>query len=185
MRFARPFLLLAAVAAIASPAVGAPTDPRPVTTVPAVDLQRYQGTWKEVASIPQPFSAECARNTMANYTLLPDGLIRVLNSCDRADGSTSRLEGRARVVDPASPAKLQVTFAQQGGQFFFTPGGDYWIIGLDPNYRWAVVGDGARKNGFVLSRTSTVAPRDIVKIVRVLVRNGYDLNAFKLTPQTS
>ncbi|MGL5809492.1 MAG: lipocalin family protein, partial [Nocardioides sp.] len=94
----------------------APATPGAVTPVDALDLTRYDGRWLQLAAIPQQFSAECARDTQAQYTALPDGLIKVENSCVRADGSLSTIEGRARVVGP-SPAQLEVTFVQIAGQW--------------------------------------------------------------------
>lgn len=171
-----------ALPAAATPAA-APAAARAVTPVPVLDLQRYQGTWLQVAAIPSPFQAECARDTRATYTLLPDGLVRVENRCVRADGSVAAIEGRARVAGPA-PSQLQVTFVQIAGVWQFQPpfGADYWVLGVSRSYSWAVVGDPARRSGFVLSRTPTLPARDIAAIVAVLLRNGYDPCAFVLTP---
>lgn len=179
----------AAAPAAAAPAAAAPASAAPavaagpVTPVPALDLTRYQGRWLQLAAIPSPFQAECARDTQAVYTLLPDGLVRVANSCVRADGSVSAIEGRATVAGPA-PSQLLVSFVQIGGVWQFQPpfGADYWVLGLSRSYGWAVVGDPARRSGFVLSRTPTLPVRDVVDIVRVLLRNGYDPCAFVLTP---
>jgi apolipoprotein D and lipocalin family protein len=158
---------------------------RPVKPIAALDLQRYSGTWLQLASIPARFSAQCVKDTQANYTPLEDGTVKVINSCTIADGSTTSLEGRARVTGPDSNAQLQVTFVQVNGQFQFVPGGAYWVIGLDQqNYSWAVVGDPDRTNGFVLSRTPHLTGRQIASIVRTIVRNGYDPCKFTITATT-
>ena len=192
LRLVLPTLLAAAALAVplgAAPAAAAPpaapAAAGAVTPVPALDLARYQGTWLQVAAIPSPFQAQCARDTRATYTVLPDGLVRVQNQCVRADGSVSAIEGRATVGGPA-PSQLLVSFVQFGGTWQFQPpfGADYWVLGLSRSYDWAVVGDPARRSGFVLSRTPTLPARDIVAIVAVLLRNGYDPCSFVLTPTT-
>lgn len=155
----------------------------PVRTVASVDLVRYQGRWLNLASVPSPFLDACERDITADYEILPDGLVEVINTCTTG-GVPIPIEGRARVVDSATNAKLQVTFAQQNGEFFFVPGGDYWVIGLDKNYRWAIVGDPDRSSGFILSRTPTLQPLDLVRIVLALARSGYDPCRFELTPTT-
>jgi apolipoprotein D and lipocalin family protein len=161
------------------------TGPTPaVTTVSQVDLARYQGRWLQLAAIPAPFQKVCARDTSATYRQLPDGLVKVVNRCLRADGSLVRIEGRARVVDAASHAKLQVTFAQVGGQWIFVPGGDYWILGLARDYSWAVVGNPDRTSGFVLSRTATLSATQVFEIIVSLVRSGYNPCAFSITATT-
>lgn len=191
LRLLVPTLLATAALAVplATPAAAAPATAagatRAVTPVPALDLTRYQGTWLQLAAIPSPFQAECARDVRATYTLLPDGLVRVANRCTRADGTVSAIEGRATVAGPA-PSQLLVSFVQIAGGWQFQPpfGADYWVLGLSRDYRWAVVGDPARRSGFVLSRTPTLPARDIAAIVAVLLRNGYDPCAFVLTPTT-
>ncbi|USX53974.1 lipocalin family protein [Lentzea sp. HUAS12] len=154
-----------------------------VRPVRSVDLERYQGRWVQVAAIPQPFQAQCARNDGARYTLLPDGQVQVVNSCTRADGTTTSLEGRARQESPDSTSRLQVSFVKIGDTWNFDRPGTYWVIGLDRDYRWAVVGAPDRRSGFVLSRTATPSKKDIAGMATALLRNGYDLCAFKITAQ--
>jgi apolipoprotein D and lipocalin family protein len=179
-------LMLGIGSGLGPPASATPTAtsvPRAVVPIGGLDLDRYAGRWLQLAAIPQFFSAECARDTQAVYTPLPDGLVKVENTCTRADGSLSVIEGRARVVGP-SPAQLEVTFVQVAGQWIFQAAGDYWVLGVDQrsaDYGWAVVGSPDRTSGFVLSRTPRLDARQIVSIVRTVLRNGYDPCAFTIT----
>lgn len=172
--------LTALVAAHPAPASAFDRD---VRTVRSVDLDRYQGRWLNLASIPSPFLDACDRDITADYELLDDGLVRVVNTCTTG-GATIPIEGRARVVEPSTNAELQVTFVEQNGEFVFVPGGDYWVIGLDRDYEWAVVGDPDRSGGFVLSRTPTLDFGEILGVLFALVRSGYDPCRFELTPTT-
>lgn len=114
--------------------------------VPSVDLTRYAGKWYEIARLPNRFQRDCASDTTATYTLRPDGKITVLNECRTADGRRKAATGTARVADSRGPnTKLKVTF-------FWPFSGKYWIIDLDPEYRWAVVGEPGRDYLWVLSR---------------------------------
>ncbi|WP_309615047.1 lipocalin family protein [Salinibacterium sp.] len=163
----------------------AASTPRAVKPVASLDLQRYSGTWLQLAAIPARFTAQCVRDTRAEYTPLPDGLVKVINTCTVADGSVSTVEGRARVTGPTSNAQLEVTFAQANGQFLFQAAGAYWVIGLDQqSYSWAVVGDPTRTNGFVLSRAPELNARQIAGVVRAIVRNGFDPCKFVITATT-
>jgi apolipoprotein D and lipocalin family protein len=158
---------------------------RPVRPVASLDLQRYAGKWLQLANIPAPFSAQCVKDTQAMYTPLEDGTVKVINTCTVADGSTTSVEGRARVTGPDSNAQLEVTFVQFNGEFQFRASGAYWVLGLDQrSYSWAVVGDPTRTNGFVLSRTPTLNGRQIASIVRTILRNGYDPCRFAITATT-
>ena len=122
----------------------------PLTGVDSVDLQRYLGKWYEIASYPAWFQKDCTGST-ADYSLLPDGKIEVINRCrkDSLDGPLKESKGKAEVVDTATNAKLKVWF-------FWPFKGNYWIIDLDPDYQWAVVGEPSRKYLWILSRTPTM-----------------------------
>jgi apolipoprotein D and lipocalin family protein len=155
-----------------------------VQPVAALDLERYQGKWFEIAAIPQFFQRKCVRDTFAEYTRLEGGEIRVENDCARADAGRERAEGRARIYDSEVTSKLTVTFVKLFGGYRYWAGGDYWVIALDPNYRWAVVGHPSRRYGWVLSRTPSQPLPVIAEIIGRIKAQGYDACEFVITPQT-
>jgi apolipoprotein D and lipocalin family protein len=141
---------------------------RPLEVVRSVDLNRYLGTWYEIASYPAWFQRGCTAVT-AHYSLRDDGLIRVVNSCNKGalDGKLKQSTGRAKVVEGSANAKLKVSFF---GPFW----GDYWVVDLDPEYRWAVVGVPSRKYLWILSRTRSMDEALYQEIVGRLQAKGYD-----------
>lgn len=149
----------------------------PLQTVDAVDLQRYTGTWYEIASYPQRFQEGCT-GTTATYSLRDDGQIAVLNRCRKRSlqGEESRAEGRARVTDPSTNAKLEVSFF---GPFW----GDYWIIDLGSDYQYAVVGHPGRDYLWILSRTPTMDDAVYRGILERLKAKGYQLDRLQRTLQ--
>jgi apolipoprotein D and lipocalin family protein len=149
----------------------------PLTTVPAVDLARYVGTWYEIASFPQSFQKGCTATT-ATYTARPDGQIDVLNRCRKGslDGEETTAEGRARVVDQTTHARLEVSF--------FRPfWGDYWIIQLAPDYRYAVVGHPGRDYLWILSRSPQLDAGTYDAILTRLKEQGYEVARLQKTLQ--
>jgi len=153
----------------------------PPTTVKYVDLKRYVGLWYEVAKIPNSFQDQCIKNTTAKYTLTEDGEIKVTNSCIDEDGEVDDASGVVRVVDKKSNAKLEVSFVSFLGWRPFW--GDYWIIGLDENYQWAIVGTPNRKYGWVLSRTPNLDNTTLDKILGIIKDQGYDPKKFEISKQ--
>jgi apolipoprotein D and lipocalin family protein len=149
-------------------------------TVDSVDLERYAGLWYEIAKIPNRFQRKCDSGTTAEYRLRDDGLIGVVNRCRRADGEVIESTGAARVVDAESRAKLEVSFVNVFGLRLFW--GDYWVIGLDGEYRWAIVGHPERRYGWVLARSPSLSPGQWEAVRAVLVEKGYDPNDFEMTP---
>ena len=151
----------------------------PLEAVPNVELERYLGTWYEIASYPQRFQEGCT-GTTATYSLRSDGEIDVLNKCRKGalDGPEDVAEGRARVVDRTSKAKLEVSFF---GPFW----GDYWIIDLGPGYEYAVVGHPSRDYLWILSRTPTLDGDTYQGILTRLEEKGYTLELLQKTLQPS
>jgi len=149
----------------------------PLQVVPSVDLTRYAGKWYEIARLPNRFQRACVSDATATYTLRADGKISVLNQCRQADGGIKSSRATARVAGPGQPnSKLRVTF-------FWPFSGDYWIIGLDPEYRWAVVGEPNRKYLWILSRTPELDDRIYHEILERVKAQGYDVSRIVRTPQ--
>ena len=144
-----------------------------VRTVDAVDLDRYTGVWFEVARFPNRFQNRCVSDVRARYTRRPDGRIDVVNSCLTEEGLIDAT-GSAKVVDRTSQAKLKVRFAPVVLSFLPFVWGDYWIIGLDDAYRWAVVGSPDRKYLWVLARQAAVRDDDFNTALEMARRNGFD-----------
>ncbi len=141
MTWLRVLLLLVLV-----PAVQAA---EPLPTVPALDLQRYQGLWYEAARLDHWFQRGCIQSS-AEYRLQESGAIAVTNRCVTEAGKQREAQGQALPV-AGRPAQFRVSFG-----FFsrlFTPrAGNYWVIALDDNYQWVMVGHPNRKYLWVLSR---------------------------------
>lgn len=151
----------------------------PLTTVKQVDLNKYVGLWYEVAKIPNSFQDQCAYGTTAEYKIDEDGDIIVTNSCYDEEGTLDVAEGLAKVVDKKSNAKLEVSFVSFFGIRPFW--GDYWIIGLDENYQWAVIGTPNRKYGWVLGRTPSLSDETMQEIFDILKSQNYDPESFEIS----
>jgi apolipoprotein D and lipocalin family protein len=147
-----------------------------VHSVPVVDLARYAGRWHEVARLPNRFEKACDRNTTADYELLADGTIRVVNTCTRADGSLIRAEGRARLAEPhGSTSRLKVRFAPAFLSFIPMVWGDYWILELTADYGAVLVGDPGRKYLWILSRTPNLDEATYARLVSTAQTQGFDV----------
>ncbi|MGW5733133.1 MULTISPECIES: lipocalin family protein [Streptomyces] len=165
---------LAAPAAQAAP-------PQP-PAVDKVDVDRYQGTWYQVAAVPQLFEIQCAKNVKARYTLTATGTIGVRNSCTTWLHTTSAINGEAKALD-RSGARLNVSFRKSGDSYAHTDDANYIVTGLDPDYRWAVVTDSDRESGFVLSRNPTLTARQLSAATASIAAAGLDACDFRITRQ--
>lgn len=173
----KPFRLLAALllGACAAPAQAPPR------TVSSVDLPRYMGRWYEIARFPNSFEDGRGRRCVgvtAEYALRADGKVAVTNRClDANDANRERVaEGTAYAVEDSGNARLRVSF-------FWPFYGDYWVVGLDPEYRWAVVGAPGRDYLWILSRTPRMTAEDHARAVAIATGQGFEAGRLQPTPQ--
>ncbi len=147
-------------------------------TVDFVDLPLYVGTWYQVAGIPQEFDKDCVCSRQVLMLDASAPVVHVNNSCNLKDvnGPLLSIVGTATVVDPASNSKLAVDFGMPDK-------GDYWIIGLDGEYRYAVVSDPTKQSLFILSRTPTLDPLLYAEAVAKAVEQSIDVTKVKLMEQ--
>lgn len=158
----------------------------PLPTQDWVDLARYAGRWYEIARLPNRFQDQCAGDVAATYTLRPDGGVTVVNECRRKDGQITRVEGAARRADEKGPAsRLKVRFAPAWMSFLPFVWGDYWIVELDRDYRYAVVGDPARKYLWILSRSPQMDAATYGSLVSTAGRLGFDMAPLVRTAQST
>lgn len=146
---------------------------QPVTSVPQLDIQRYAGQWFEIAHLPMRYQKDCISDITANYALRADKHVGVRNTCRTKEG-TDVAEGIARPVT-GHPGRLEVSFAP--GWLSWVPfvWADYWVIAVDPDYQWAVVGEPDRDYLWILSRSPSM---DRVRFEELKARAqsmGYDL----------
>jgi apolipoprotein D and lipocalin family protein len=178
-RMALILLLLSGLAACRDPQ----PEPVPLVTVSSVELERYTGRWYEIAKIPNRFQRQCISDTTANYARNADGTIAVVNRCRLREGQFDEARAVARVADPGTNAKLEVSFFSLLG--WRPVWGDYWILALGPNYDFAVVGEPSRRYGWILARTPTLpdATRDAIN--RRLRDLGYRPESFENSPHST
>ena len=139
--------------------------------VKELDLQKYLGTWYELARYNHRFERGLVGVT-ANYSIREDGKIKVLNSGYKKslDGRFKQAEGKAYLPDPElEPGKLKVSF-------FWNFYGDYFVLDLDENYQWAIVGSSSDKYLWILSRTPQLNQDLYNELLDKIRLRGYDVS---------
>lgn len=146
-------------------------------TVKQVELNRYLGKWYQVVFIPNSFQSMCVADTQAEYQL-DDKDVRVINRCRTKDGSIEQANGTAKLVDNSNNAKLRVSFFRP----FY---GNYWVLDLDANYQWVLVGEPGRKYGWILARTPQLDPAIQKLILDKAETLGYQRSQFQVSAQVN
>ena len=159
--------------------------PAPLESIASLDVPRYMGTWYEVAKYPNWFQKRCIANTSATYAVQPNGMLQVLNRCQKEDGSITDALGEAKQVGDTNSPKLKVRFAPAWLSFLPFVWGNYWVIDLDPQYQLAAVSEPSRKYLWILSRTQTVEPKAYEALMQRLKQQGFNLDAIEISKQTT
>ena len=171
----RSILIASAILALAGCAnSGTGSIPKPPPQTMQVDLQRYQGTWYELARLPMFFQRNCVQSE-AHYALRDDGRIDVTNRCRDKDGEWIEAKGVAEPQVEGKTDKLWVRFDNWFSNLF--PGlskGDYWVLYLDDDYRTALVGNPNREYLWLLSRTPEVSAETRERLLSEARSRGYD-----------
>ncbi len=153
----------------------------PLLAVPSLNAERYMGTWYEIAKYPNRFQKHCVGDTRAEYTLMPDNRVQVVNRCRLENGEFEVANGIARQVGGTNSPKLEVRFAPAWLSFIPAVWGDYWVIDIDDGYQLVAVSEPKRNYLWVLSRTPTVDTASYAALLSRLGAHGFDLNRLEVS----
>lgn len=145
--------------------------------VKKVELEKYAGTWYEIVRFPSSFESSLKCVT-ATYTIKENGKIEVWNKGHKISDTSkiSEIKGTAWIPDANETAKLKV-------RFFWPFAGDYWVIALDENYQYAMVGHPNRKYLWILSREKK-PDSDIIQNLLLQAKNqGFDTSKIEFVAQ--
>ncbi len=149
----------------------------PLPVVSSLELPKYLGSWYEIMRLPNSFESGLTC-VMAHYSLKANGDLNVVNSGhpQNSKGTVKTATGTAWIPDHKEPAKLKV-------RFFWPFSGDYWIIALDPNYQYAMVGAPSREYLWILSRTRSLPEATLQTLLKQANEQGFDTSKLIRTEQ--
>lgn len=144
--------------------------PAGIQPVRGFELERYLGTWYEIARLDHAFERGLTDIT-ATYSRRADGGIDVLNrGWDSAKGSWREARGRAYFRETPDVASLKVSFF---GPFY----GGYHVFALDPLYRWALVSGPSREYLWILARSPDLPESLLLELLDQARRAGFATEA--------
>jgi apolipoprotein D and lipocalin family protein len=159
---------------LAAGCTGLPDDIQPV---PELDLNRYQGTWYEIARLDHSFERGLSDVT-AEYTLNDDGSVTVINrGYSEEDGEWQEADGHAVPVEDSAEGHLKVSFF---GPFYAS----YVVFGLDEDYQQVYITGYNKDYLWLLSRTPEVNDKVIEEFRAVAREKGFDLDELIIVDQS-
>ncbi|AUN95051.1 lipocalin family protein [Pseudazoarcus pumilus] len=157
----------------------------PLEPIERLDLQRYLGTWHEIAKYPNRFQEQCVSDTTATYARMDDGRIEVINRCRTASGEFDEARGVARLVGEAGSPRLEVRFAPAWLSWLPMAWGDYWVIDLDEAYTLVAISEPSKEYLWILARDADVAGERVEALVTRLEQRGFDAARIVRSPHDS
>ncbi len=166
---------LLALAGLLLPAMGQAAGGA-VTAVPKLDLNRYMGTWYEIARLPSKTERRCVKDVQVLYALADKkGNFQLGTTCRLKNGTPDDYDNTGK-IDKAGDGKLKLRRLYP----FTSP---YWVLATGPAYDWALIGTPKRKSLWILSRTPTLDPEILAQIKASAVAQGFDLAKLIVPPQ--
>ena len=149
---------------------------RGLPTVKEVDLEKYAGTWYEIARLPNSFERGLSSVT-ATYNLKNNGKIQVINRGYKdSTRKWKEIKGRARQPDASYPGRLKVTF-------FWPFAGDYYIIELDQDYKYALVGAPSSDFLWILAREPKLEKDTYKSLIEKARKLGFPVDQMEMVDQ--
>lgn len=149
--------------------------PDGIVPVRGFQLDRYLGTWYEIARIDHGFEHGLTDIT-ATYRRRTDGGIEVLNrGFDPRTQSWREAKGRAYFLGSSDVASIKVSFF---GPFY----GGYHVFALDPDYRWVMISGPTRDYFWILARQPALDPATLATLLQRARDAGFDTRSLVYCP---
>ena len=146
-----------------------------IEPVENLNIGKYLGVWHQIALIPNYFQKDCVDDTQAEYEVLSDDSITILNSCLSLDGERLLAAGIERATgEPRNFARLKVSFAPKWLAWIPFVWGDYWILSIDDEYNSVLIGSPDRRYLWILSRQKFIQKEIFADYLEKAKKNEFD-----------
>lgn len=146
-----------------------------VTAITNFKLNKYLGTWYEIARTPNWFEKKCIAPIQAIYTIDSKNTkqINVSNQCNTIKQKIDITDGEAVMTESANIAKLKVTFLPKLLRWLPVGHGDYWVLYVDYD-NMAVVGSPDHEYLWILARQQNLTSADLAKAKQIAQQQGFE-----------
>lgn len=149
---------------------------RKLPSADSVNLDRLNGKWFEIASIPRPGFKDC-NCTVTSFRLLENGNLGMTSSCIAGDdGEKEEREYIGRVQRGSNNSKWKFRKGMLGTR--------YWFLEVDPAYQWVMTAHPSRRSLQILSREPVVTEAAYQEFLKGLAdKFSIDTSRVQITSQ--
>ena len=143
----------------------------PNQPIATIDLNRYMGQWHEIAHLPLFFQRKCSGPITATSGLALNGEIEVRAVC--ATRSGPKTVDMVAISVERRPAAFKIRVVPAWLSWLPYAWFEYWVVDIDPNYQWVVVGGPGAKHLWILSRNRSMNLALYQRLVSRARERGY------------
>lgn len=141
--------------------------PKQVQPIHNFQLDRYLGTWYEIARLDHSFERGLS-NVTAQYSMLPNGQVGVINrGYSEQKKAWKKIEGKAAFVQTPNIGHLKVSFF---GPFYSS----YVIADLDESYQYALISGYNHSYLWILARQPQIPDTVKNRLIAKAQSLGFD-----------
>ncbi|WP_318434487.1 lipocalin family protein [Photobacterium leiognathi] len=141
--------------------------PETITPVSSFELNKYLGTWYEIARLDHSFERNLDK-VSATYSMNADGSVKVINKgFNTQTQQWKEAVGKAKFVKTQDVGYLKVSFF---GPFY----GSYIIFYLEPDYSTALISSYNYEYLWLLSRQKQLTTEQLQKYLTIAQQAGFD-----------
>ncbi|WP_318474749.1 lipocalin family protein [Photobacterium leiognathi] len=141
--------------------------PETITPVSSFELNKYLGTWYEIARLDHSFERNLDK-VSATYSMNADGSVKVINKgFNTQKQQWKEAVGKAKFVKTQDVGYLKVSFF---GPFY----GSYIIFYLEPDYSTALISSYNYEYLWLLSRQKQLTNEQLQKYLTIAQQAGFD-----------
>jgi apolipoprotein D and lipocalin family protein len=150
-----------------------------VTAVPKLDVDRFTGSWYEIARLPVKREKSCVSDVVQLFAQGDkNSQLQSVGSCKTSKGYTNVWNATETAQDKIGDGKYKVTFVWPFSAMD-------WVLATGPDYDWALVGNPNHKELWIFSRTPAMSPDVLAAIKSQAVAQGFSAAKLISTPQTA
>lgn len=148
--------------------------PRSMAVAKTVDLDKFLGSWYEIARKPVVTERSSFKNIRLEYTLQSENHLNLELRYQTKEGRIGQFHADIKIVNAPDNSKFLIKYLPS--IFRYLRKGHHWIMRIDPQGQVVLIGNPNRKSLWLLARTPQLDENIIEQYLNIAKEAGFKLN---------